>query len=638
MAKNSVLLFRSFGLRGGGASSALVFAALVGSAAFSGCGLSTQGSDYSGASASASSSGSSSGSSSSGSVTCEPGATAPCYTGPMGTEGVGLCAAGVATCDSSGMAFGPCEGEVLPIKEDCSTSDVDDDCDGTSPGVADNDCLCAPSSTSDCATDLLGACKAGLQTCEASGTAYGACEPKLKPSFDNCTTAEDEDCDGVAPGCTGTPLAAFASGVVAKDVVGISVATDSKGNAVIGGVKGKSFWLIKLDPSGAVVWEKAIAASGGGADAAVNGVAIDKDDSIVAVGGFVGTLDIGGGAMNAGMGLDMFVARFAPDGVLAWSKSFGDGPASTALHRAHAVALDAVGNALVTGTFSGLTNFGAFSVPGNDDDLFVMKVDLKGTPLWAMRAGDAETQIGDAIAVDANNDVFVAGRSYGAMDFAGFPIAGAAGLDSFLVKLSGADGTPAWTRAITDVVVADATDQEARDMTVDSAGDVLLMGRFRKAIDLKGATIANMDATGMTSDIFLAKYDTSGTLKWAKSFGDAAGTQGGDAVTVDGADNIVVGGYLRSPFSLGGDTLTLAEPAGSNYDFWIGKLDKDGAHLWSSRFGDVGNEYITSIRTDGQGNVVATGDFSDSITLPVAGVGPLTSVGNYDAFFLKLSP
>ncbi|MGI5862952.1 MAG: MopE-related protein, partial [Myxococcales bacterium] len=49
-----------------------------------------------------------------------------CYSGPPGTEGVGVCRAGLATCTSG--TWSDCEGEVLPAPEHCD--DVDNDCNG----------------------------------------------------------------------------------------------------------------------------------------------------------------------------------------------------------------------------------------------------------------------------------------------------------------------------------------------------------------------------------------------------------------------------------------------------------------------------------------------------------------------------
>lgn len=60
---------------------------------------------------------------------CEAWTQRPCYTGPDGTAGVGACFEGFSICNAVGTAWGPCEGEVTPVMEQCETP-ADDDCDG----------------------------------------------------------------------------------------------------------------------------------------------------------------------------------------------------------------------------------------------------------------------------------------------------------------------------------------------------------------------------------------------------------------------------------------------------------------------------------------------------------------------------
>ncbi len=133
---------------------------------------------------------------------CTPDSEASCYTGPAGTEGVGACAAGSQTCNAEGSDYGACTGDVTPVAEDCSTA-ADDDCDGE----ANEGCLCVPGSNAACYTGPIetvgvGACAAGLMTCDATGSAYGPCTGEILPATESCATAADDDCDGVAnEGC-----------------------------------------------------------------------------------------------------------------------------------------------------------------------------------------------------------------------------------------------------------------------------------------------------------------------------------------------------------------------------------------------------------------------------------------------------
>lgn len=60
--------------------------------------------------------------------TCETGDTRHCYTGKFGTEGVGVCEAGVERC-VAGKWAGECRLQVQPSEEVCDNG-LDDDCDG----------------------------------------------------------------------------------------------------------------------------------------------------------------------------------------------------------------------------------------------------------------------------------------------------------------------------------------------------------------------------------------------------------------------------------------------------------------------------------------------------------------------------
>lgn len=130
---------------------------------------------------------------------CRPGDTRPCYTGPMGTAGVGICRAGAETCTPDGRDWGTCLDEVLPRMELCSNR-LDDDCDG----VVDNgpNCACAPNTMRPCypgpSTEVgRGPCRAGMQSCNAGGTAWGACMGAVGPSTEVCGNGLDDDCDGM---------------------------------------------------------------------------------------------------------------------------------------------------------------------------------------------------------------------------------------------------------------------------------------------------------------------------------------------------------------------------------------------------------------------------------------------------------
>jgi N-acetylneuraminic acid mutarotase len=133
-----------------------------------------------------------------------PGTIQACaYTGPRGTNGVGACRAGYRVCN--GLDWGACTGQVTPRPEVCNNT-VDENCDGR---LNERCPVCTNGSTQSCytgpaGTSSVGLCRAGTRTC-VNG-AWGACTGEVKPRAESCTTAGDDDCDGlINEGCVCTP-------------------------------------------------------------------------------------------------------------------------------------------------------------------------------------------------------------------------------------------------------------------------------------------------------------------------------------------------------------------------------------------------------------------------------------------------
>jgi hypothetical protein len=142
---------------------------------------------------------------------CPPSTLVACYSGPAGTEGVGICKAGLALCDEQGTSLGACQGDVLPAAETCNTP-ADDDCDGQTNEEGAG-CVCLPGSVSACytgpqGTSGVGLCAPGAQTCNGQGTGFGPCQGEVVPVGESCATAGDDDCDGQAN--EGCPVVTYA--------------------------------------------------------------------------------------------------------------------------------------------------------------------------------------------------------------------------------------------------------------------------------------------------------------------------------------------------------------------------------------------------------------------------------------------
>jgi hypothetical protein len=81
----------------------------------------------------------------------------------------------------------------------------------TAMGTTDDGCVCTPGTTAACyagppSTEDVGSCLSGTQTCNESGTGYGACVGAVLPVDEVCADGIDNDCDGVSDdGCVCFP-------------------------------------------------------------------------------------------------------------------------------------------------------------------------------------------------------------------------------------------------------------------------------------------------------------------------------------------------------------------------------------------------------------------------------------------------
>lgn len=129
------------------------------------------------------------------------------------------------------------------------------------------------------------------------------------------------------------------------------------------------------------------------------------------------------------------------------------------------------------------------------------------------------------------------------------------------------------------------------DIAADQQGNVYVVGHTTG--DLDGNT-----NHGFT-DIFISKFDRTGTRLWTKQPGTAA-FDGAAAAEVDSQGNLYVAGTTSG--GLDGNTLV-----GGASDLFISKYSPDGQLVWTKQPGTSGSEEVYGLDIDPQDNVVATG-------------------------------
>ena len=302
----------------------------------------------------------------------------------------------------------------------------------------------------------------------------------------------------------------------------------------------------------------------------------------------------------------------------AWSKSFGD---ATADQSASSVAIDGTGNVVVAGEFAGTIGFGGAQLVSQKlGTIFTAKLGPEGGHLWSKRYETSKASPDARVVTDSEQNVFLACRAFGGVDLGGGPLGHTGKIGAFIVKLN-PSGNHLWSKGFTsDVGVVGFY-----DLAIDSSGAVILVGAFTTTVDFGDGTRTNKDNF---EDVFVVKLHKDGTLAWSKSFESNLNVPP-IRVSASSSGDILIAGSLRKNIDFGGGALT---SAGSD-DVFVVKLDSDGKHVWSKRFGDAASQFVRAIATDAQGNAVVAGHFLGALDF---GGGPLVSKGGKELFVAKL--
>jgi hypothetical protein len=477
---------------------------------------------------------------------------------------------------------------------------------GTPSGAGGGECSAEntkPCYSGPASTEGVGTCKPGVEACD--GPQVGVCVGEVVPTFDDCATALDEDCDGAVIDCSGQGVWARALGGNIYDFA-TGVAFDSLGNTVVTGFGNSfnlevggaevdtddyDFYIAKHDPTGQLLWEQILVEPGA---QSAQGLGVGPDDSVF-VAGYGGTNSL-------------FVSRFDAQGELVWSRTFAMDTCDVA-----DLAVDGQGNVIVTGCFlaSGAPDFGGGPLPApTPSNLYVAKLSSAGDLVFATRFASPQTFSGPSVATDSEGGIYLASSFSGDVDFD----SGAVNTLAAGVQLTKLDPTGAHVFT-TD---SDGGFYSQARITVAPTGDILVVG---------GSSFG-LEPQGMSA--YVVRLDPSGNPNASIGF---MGPRTG-AVATDPAGNVVVAGSYTSGDSFGDG------PQSSNGDqAFVTKLRPDLSRLWLS-FGT--NQYNYGIYPDElaiseQGRIAAVGMLIGSADF---GSGPIVShnTGNQDGFIAVLTP
>jgi hypothetical protein len=289
---------------------------------------------------------------------------------------------------------------------------------------------------------------------------------------------------------------------------------------------------------------------------------------------------------------DIFIAKYDKDGNFVWAKKAG----GTNYDYANGIATDKNGNVYLTGLFIGTATFGTLSIVSttNDYDVFIAKYDSNGNALWVKKGGGSVWDVGSGIAIDNQNNCYITGAYRNTATFGTTSFTSVGNYDIFVAKYD-TGGNFLWAKS-----AGGTGDDRGQSICVDHMGNCYLTGFFKSTMTISTNTLNPIG----DSDIFLAKYNSSGVPQWGKGFGGLLADEGLSIKVSRGGDIYVTGYYT--------DVATFDTAVVNGYgnsDAFVGKYDYKGDLIWVKKYGGTQNDKGYGISLDTFNNVYVTGSF-----------------------------
>ncbi|MDD1727495.1 MAG: PKD domain-containing protein [Methanospirillum sp.] len=328
---------------------------------------------------------------------------------------------------------------------------------------------------------------------------------------------------------------------------------------VSGNHGGSDVWVIKMDPSGTLDWQKCF----GGSNSDYGYTATQTVDGGYLAGGTTYSND-GDVSGNHG-GSDLWVVKMDPSGDLQWQKCLG----GTTSDWAESVIQTRDGGYLAGGaTYS---NDGDVSGNHGGSDAWIVKLDTSGNLQWQKCLGGTSGDWVTSVIQTTDGSYLVAGVVYSTDG----NVSGNHGQADYWIVNLDENGTLVWQKCF------GGSDNDLAESITQTADGGYLIGGMSSSL--------NGDVSGNHGygDYWVVKLDSSGSLQWQKCFGGSSS---------DWAESVIQtadGGYLVGGISISED----GDVSGNhgNSDCWVVKLDNEGNLKWQKCLGGSKYDHLFSL-------------------------------------------
>ena len=186
-----------------------------------------------------------------------------------------------------------------------------------------------------------------------------------------------------------------------------------------------------------------------------------------------------------------------------------------------------------------------------------------------------------------------------------------------------------WSEYIASIANTWPGDVPDVGLALDATDNCYVIGWFDNTNNFGGVTLTNQSTTG-GSDIFVAKYNSTGALDWVRQAGNTPGnSNNGRSIGLDNNGNVyALGGYYGpATFS----NLRIPSPSSGNEGFFLAKYSNAGVIQWvTNAVGISDNLSGFGLAVDGAGNSYAlTFDDGDAGATVTFGSAHVSIPNNY---------
>ena len=374
--------------------------------------------------------------------------------------------------------------------------------------------------------------------------------------------------------------------------------TSSNNGDVWGNHGGYDYWVVKLNSSGGILWQKCL----GGQDWDVAYSIQQTSDGGFIVAGYTESYygDVWG---NHG-GSDYWVVKLNSSGDILWQKCLG----GTGDDEAHSIQQTSDRGFIVAGYTE--SNDDDVSDNHGGKDYWVVKLNSSGDIEWQKCLGGTSYDYANSIQQASDGGFIVAGFTLSNDgDVSGNHENGNS--DSWVVKLNSL-GDIEWQKCL-----GGTSGDWANSIQQTSDGGFIVAG---------GTDSNDGDVSGNHgySDYWVVKLNSSGDILWQKCLG---GTNPDIAHSIQETSD---GGFI-----VAGDTDSndgdVSRNNGDNNDYWVVKLNSSGDIEWQKCLGGTYTDIAHSIQETSDGGFIVAGHAGSKD-------GDVSwNHGNYDAWVVKLT-